>query len=514
MKNTLRTADILSASHSRKASGAEQPARSCQDRTPKAGEPPARRTADISGAEMPGHPLTGGLAGSCRQVALAALLWFGGDQLVAQPASSISPASGTNLLLIDLPSALQLAGARNLDIQIARQQVAEARANYESATWQFFPALAPGLGYRRHDDLVQNVDGQMIQAHKEAYAVGAGLGAQLDLGEAIYRNLAARQLVKAAESGSESQQQETVLVAAHGYLDLARGHAAVAVARDSVRIAADYQAQAERAVGVGIAFKADALRAQVQVEKNRLALRQAQEQRSVLAARLVQALHLEPTVELAVPEGDLVPLALVSTNVALDKLLAQALAARPELKQSRALQAAAKDSRNGARFGPLIPTLGAQASAGGLGGGKDGLPGTFGATEDYSFTATWRIGPGGLFDRGRIRAAEARLNQADLLSRKLVDEIARQVIESYARLNSMADQVELARRTAEAAAETLRLTQQRKEFAVGVVLENILAEQDLTRARLDYLTAIAEFNKVQYSVQRAVGGLGLPSPTP
>jgi outer membrane protein TolC len=51
----------------------------------------------------------------------------------------------------------------------------------------------------------------------------------------------------------------------------------------------------------------------------------------------------------------------------------------------------------------------------------------------------------------------------------------------------------------------LRLTQQRKEFAVGAVLENILAEQELTRARLDYLNAIVEFNKAQYTLTRAAG---------
>ena len=69
-----------------------------------------------------------------------------------------------------------------------------------------------------------------------------------------------------------------------------------------------------------------------------------------------------------------------------------------------------------------------------------------------------------------------------------------------------------ARRAVEAAAETLRLTQQRKEFAVGVVLENIQAEQELTRARLDYLAAAAEFNKAQYALSRAIGGVSRAAP--
>jgi outer membrane protein TolC len=58
-----------------------------------------------------------------------------------------------------------------------------------------------------------------------------------------------------------------------------------------------------------------------------------------------------------------------------------------------------------------------------------------------------------------------------------------------------------------AADEALRLARQRQEFAVAVVLENILAKQDLIRARSDYLLAIAEFNKSQYALSKTVGGL-------
>jgi len=38
-----------------------------------------------------------------------------------------------------------------------------------------------------------------------------------------------------------------------------------------------------------------------------------------------------------------------------------------------------------------------------------------------------------------------------------------------------------------------------------VVLENIFAEQELTRARSDYVAAVAEFNKAQHTLLRATG---------
>ena len=69
----------------------------------------------------------------------------------------------------------------------------------------------------------------------------------------------------------------------------------------------------------------------------------------------------------------------------------------------------------------------------------------------------------------------------------------------------MAGQIELAKHNLATASETLRLTRERKQFGVGVVLEDIQAQQDLNQARSDFVTALAEYNKAQYALNRATG---------
>lgn len=420
-----------------------------------------------------------------------------------------SPLRGetNHVLVVDLPAVLELAGARNLDVEISRQKLAEAKANRESAVWQFFPTLTAGAGYRRHDNLTQDVQGRILDVHKELYTVGPALNVQLDVGEAIYRNLASRQLVKAAGFGVESQRQDSTLNAALAYFDLAKAHFSTRVAEEAIRISDEYAKQLDRAIGAGIAFKGDLLRAQVQVEKNRLTLRQTFEQRSVATARLIQLLHLEPGVQLGAKDEELIPLAIIQEDTVLGSALAQAAASRPELSQSRHAVAAARELKDAAAIGPLIPTLGAQAFAGGLGGGNDSAYTGLGSSQDYAVTIGWRIGPNGLFDRGRTRAAEARLKNADLANQKLIDEINRQVTESFVRWQSLRDQLSISQAALRAAEGTLQLTRQRKEFGVGAVLEDINAEQELTRARLDYVGLIAEFNKAQFALLKATGGL-------
>ncbi len=428
---------------------------------------------------------------------------FAAFLFVAMAACAQTPKSAA--LPIDLATALRLAGAQNLDVQIAREKLSEAKANHESARAHFFPWVAPGVSYRRHDNRIQDVTGNMIDVNKQAYTVGGTVTAQVELGETYYKTLTAKQLMFAAGHAMEAQRHDAVLAAAQGYFGLLRAQADFGVARESLSIAQDYAKQLKQAVQAGIAFKGDALRAQVQAERSQLALRQAQEQQRLAGARLAQTLHLDPVVELIPSATELAPLALMNTNTALDSLVAQALAARPELKQSASLVAAARKAKDGAILGPLVPTVGAQMFLGGLGGGRNGSTGNFGDSEDFLFGLSWRLGPGGLFDGARQRGNTARLNLAKLGNDKLKDEIIRQVVEGHTRVQSLADQLVTAKRALAAAEETLRLTRERKEFAVGIVLENIQAEQELTRTRHDYLGLVAEYNKAQYGLVWAVG---------
>ncbi len=408
---------------------------------------------------------------------------------------------------IDLPTALRLAGAQNLDVQIARENLKEAEANRVSAIEQFFPWLAAGIAYHRRDGLAQAVPaGTISETHYDSYAPGGTLTAQVVLGDAIYNSLAARQLVRAADQALEAQRQDSTLGAARGYFELAKSKALVEVARQALETSQAYQRQLHEAVSLGIAFNGDELRVQTQSELYQIALRQAVEGQRVAAASLAQILHLDPAVELVPQDSGLAPLTLFEAGTPPEVLVQRALSARPELKQNQALLSASRDAENGAVYGPLIPSIGAQAFVGGLGGGHDNEPGNFGAAEDYLVGLSWRIGPGGLFDVGRIGATRARLDAAKLGEARLTDTITAQVIVSLSRTQSLSDQIALVQQNLASASETLRLTHERKQYGVGTVLEDIQAQQALNQARADYFTTIAGFNTAQYELSKAVGG--------
>jgi outer membrane protein TolC len=342
----------------------------------------------------------------------------------------------------------------------------------------------------------------------DTYTPGGSVYAQVSVGDAYYNSLAARRLVTASEEGLETQRQGAVLLAAQGYFELLKTKALTDVLRGAISISENYQTQLHNAVANGVAFRGDELRVQSQTEHYQLLLRDAVAQQRVAGVDLVRVLHLDPSVELAARDSDLVPVTVVDTASSADSLIARAMRARPELLRAAAVIDATEASHRGAVYGALIPVVGIQGFAGALGGGPDTGRSRVAGMTDYTLSVGWRVGPGGLFDAGRINATKAQLSAAKLTQEKLRESISAEVLAALARVRAYGGEIGLAERTLTSARETLRLTEARRQFGVGAVLEDIQAQQALTQARSDYVNAIAQFNKAQYALSAAIGERG------
>ncbi len=417
-------------------------------------------------------------------------------------------------LPIDLPTTLALAGAESREVELARARIAESRAAHERTRARFFPWIEPSVAYRRHEGRLQDVVGTIIDTDRQAYDVGAALVAEVDLGRALYENLAARRRFRAAEASGEAVRRTTVARAGASYLELARAEAHLEVTREAVRIAVDYADQLDRAVAIGIAFRGDAQRAQVRVERNRRLDSNARLARRIAAARLAEQLGLDPTVDLRVAAPELDVWTLVDPRMPPAEAVRLALAQRPELRSASSALAAANADHAAARIGPWLPTLAGRASVFGLGGGQGDARGRFGDGYDYGLGLRWRIGPGGLFDASLADQSAAREQQVSIEGRRLRESITREVVEADARARALAEQREMAERMLDAAESALQLSRDRRAFGVGAVLETLAAEEELTRTRIEFVDLVADANAAQLELQRAIGAFPEPGADP
>lgn len=415
-------------------------------------------------------------------------------------------------LAMDLANVLALAGARSIDVEIAKEEAQLARAESRQADQRFFPWLAPGFGYRRHDGALADVQGLVTEIDKESYDAGATLHAEVDVGDAVFTARAARQRVAASERRLDAAAQDAVFEAVSRYLDLLLAQVRVEVFAQAEDLSAAYATQLARVVEAGLASKAEELRVEVQTSRNRFAREEAEERTRVASARLAEALRLDPGAILVASRDDLTAITLIPGDFPLDTLLAHALASRGEVLEGEARVAAAREGRTGAVYGPLIPTIGVQVSAGSLGGGPDGARDDQDGFVDQTAGLRWRIGPGGLFDMGRIDAADAKLRRAQLEKTRLRDAVSREVVEAKVRTDALARRTVTARKALAISERAFALARERREFGIETVLENILAEQELTRTRGDYLETAVEATRAQYGLLRALGGSTPPSP--
>ncbi len=406
---------------------------------------------------------------------------------------------------IDLPTVLRLAGADAIEVKMAAEKLVEAQAEAKQRVMAFIPTLQVGVGYKNHQGAVQEVGGRVLDVSKQSYNLGGTAGIELALGEAIYKRLAAQQRTLTAAKEVESQKLVRQTLAAAAYFELVRAQAAVEVAVQAVKISADYGKQVSGAVEAGVAFKGDALRVGVQTKRNELELERAKGTLKQASIALAAALRLDPSVTLSAAEAEPVVLKFVEQGRPVKALIEKALSKRPELARELSAIAALKAERDAVVKGPWVPTLTAQAFGGGLDGGTGGSTRGLRDSEDYFVGFSWKIGAGGLFDKGRRQAAESRVRQAELSETRVREAVVAEVVAASERSNALASEVKVAREAVKAAEENNELTRSRQEFAVGVVLETVLAEQELTRARLEYLEAVSALNASQFALQQALG---------
>jgi outer membrane protein TolC len=410
-----------------------------------------------------------------------------------------------NPVHVDLPTVMKLAGANNDEIELAHAKHTQAVAESKLVWQQFWPSLTLGAGYRRTDGNVQDIAGAVFDVSKQQYTVGPNIVVDWSPGDMYYAALAAKQRALATHELAEKARRDIVMQATGRYYDLLAAEALLAIIEDDLRLTQDYEKQIGGAVDAGTAFRADLLRVKTQVSREKLAIRQHQENRDLAAAALAETLRLPADSQLRPAKADLVPVRLLDHKVGVASLISQATQHRPEMKAAGAVNQAAVLEKDRTRVAPMIPNVQAGYGFGGLGGGFNANFGNFDETQAVFIGLGWKIGPGGLFDKQRQIIAGAQEEATKHQAGQIKAAIGREVVEAAARAQSAHDQISINDEAVTAAEEMVKLAKQRQASQLGVVLEYLLAREELTRARQNRVQSVAAFNKAQHQLMRAVG---------
>jgi outer membrane protein TolC len=442
------------------------------------------------------------------------------------------------LVPIDLAGALRLAGARDLEIAIARQQVCRAVADLQAARALWLPSLFIGPTWYRLDGKVQSITGQVINTGRSSLFIGAlaaspntypaappgsgfppptGLTSVLRFSDAILTPKTANRVLSASQADLRAATNDAVLAAAETYFDLLMASGLLAIEREaatSARTLADVTGAYARS---GAGLEADHQRTLTELDHRRGNIEDAVGRLEVASANLVNLLVLDPNQVLAPVEPAEAVFRLLPEETPLDELIIQGLHKRPELASAQQLVQATLIRLKQARLRPLVPSLAFSYAGGGFGGGQYSFFGNFGSRGDATVSLYWELQNLGFSDYAIAKRSLADQKIAALKLIKVENQVAADVTTAYkSRLAALRRMAQAAPAVAKGS-ESLRLNMINIRRGAGLPaatrpLEVLQPIQALALARTDYLGAVIAHNRAQLRLYHAVGCPGLLAP--
>jgi outer membrane protein TolC len=439
------------------------------------------------------------------------------------PIAPPAPAPGDRPLPINLPTALQLSGARPIDVALASERVEVAAAQVDRASVLWLPTLLLGPDYFRHDGQIQDVAGHVISTSKSTFLLGGAPTAIFAVSDAIFAPLAARQVAHAREAEVQAARNDALLATAEAYFNVQQARGELAGALDSAHRAAEVAEKTEKLVKGGLAPEVELGRIRAEASRRRQATQDARERWRTTSAELSRVLRLEPGALVEPMEPPHLRVALIGLHASVDELIPLALTNRPELAARQALVQATLERLRQEKLRPLIPSVllrGASTNPAGtlgfgyFGGGLNSDVRHFGSRMDLDLQVLWELQNLGFGNRARVRETGAENQLAVLEVFRVQDLIAAEVTQAHAQAVAaqarFADAEEGLKQAAESAIKSIEGMGQTRTIGGAIVLvirpqEVVASVQALASAYSDYYRATADFSRAQFRLYRALG---------
>ena len=425
-------------------------------------------------------------------------------------------------LPINLATAMRLGNARPLDVQIAGRQVMAAAAAYDRARLLWVPNLVLGVDYFAHTGLQQNFAGELPRSNRNTLMAGFGPNVVFAFSDAVYAPLAARQELRARQAAVQSSVNDSTLAVAEAYFavqqargDLAGSLAAETKAEELVRRTAQ--------LAKGLAPPAEENRARVELGRRKVAVTSARERWRTSSAELARLLRLDPAAVVEPAEPPSLPVTVIDPAVGIDDLIPVALNSRPELAGNQAFVQATLARLKQEKIRPLVPSLAIRSVStnpsgslgyGTFGGGRNGDLKDFGGRFDIDVQLLWEFQALGFGNKARVAERRAEYEVATLDLFRTQDRIAAEVATRFAEVRSAAQRlndaepalkeaIELVQKNTEGLGQTRRIGD-----ALTLVVrpqEAVAALQAFAQANTDFFAAVADYNRAQFRLYRALG---------
>ena len=399
---------------------------------------------------------------------------------------------------LTLEESIKIALERSLALHSAIQGVVGSEYRRKAAAADFLPKWTGQYNYTRYNDPV--TVGYTQNTNKDVYNLNTTANQPLFAGGSILANYRLEKYgVDISKIDVETIKRDIVLQVREGYFNILTADKFVDVGKQAVK---QFEAQLEVAKAffeVGITPKNDLLQSEVRLANARQALVRAENDLALAKSSFNTLLRREINEPLSVVDI----LEYRPSTLRLEESLEEALRKRPEIKAAEFKVNQAKESVKVARGG-FFPAIG-------LSGNYYRFSEELGLHGDYvgerwtiQALATFIVGDWGKTGY-RVGESKVKITQAEDSKVQLIEGIMLEVKQDYLNMLTAERNISVAEKAIEQAEENLRMNEERYKYQVATATDVLDAVTLLAQARVNYYSALSDFNIAKARLERAMG---------
>lgn len=411
---------------------------------------------------------------------------------------------------LTLQQALEIARRNNRDLQVALLELERSQAALKEAQAALFPNLSIQTDIIRNQSASGQLQSEASGITENDKPITSFTG-QAQLSYDIYTSgrreasiKEAEERIRLGELAVERQSEEIQRNVATEYYNLQEADERVRIAQSAVENSQASLRDAQALENAGVGTKFDVLRSEVNLANARQDLTNAISRQKIARRTLATRLSIPQTANLSAAD----PVQLAGLwQKSLENTIVLAYQNRPELQEQLAQRNISEQQRRQAlaNLGPQVSLI---ANYELLDQYDDGIS----VTDGYSLGVRASLN---LFDGGaaRARASQAKKNIAiaETQFAEQRNQIRFQVEQAFFTQEANLQNVQTAETALKQAQESLRLARLRFQAGVGTQTDVINAENELTRAEGNRVTAILDYNRALTDLRRAVTSRALSS---
>jgi outer membrane protein TolC len=435
---------------------------------------------------------------------LLCVLWFFVAALSIGIPVSLAAETQGKAPLLTLEESIQIALDRNLNVQVAQEEVAASEEVKMQALTAFLPSLKGQYSYRRLSEVPYGVieDQKFDFADRDQYRFTGTVEQPLFTGFANLSNFDLAKLgLDVAEIQLAQARFDLILQVKEAYYGILTAERIKEVAEQSVEQLKEGLDVAKDFYEVGMSPKIDFLDAEVRLAEAKQQLIRTENALSVAKATFNTILRRPVDEEVTVADI----LAHQPYERPYASCLEISLKNRPEVMEGEKNVAGAEKEITLAKS-DYYPDVSLSANYYRAGDDPDVDGSDFVDRENWDVMAVATMT---FFEWGKTRSAvnekRIRLRQAEQALEQIKDAVRLEVKTNYLNLQDSEKNIWVAKKSVGSAEENFRISRERYQEQVATATEVLDAQTRLTEAKTNYTRALAEFNIARARLIRAMG---------